>query len=50
MLTRGGKMLTIADEGGIVREKFDKMGFKVQKMCVKETKYANLATKHASLP
>ena len=30
-------MLTIADEGGRVREKFDKMGLKVPKMCVKET-------------
>ena len=30
-------MLTIADEGGSVSEKFDKIGLRVPKMCVKET-------------
>ena len=30
-------MLTIADEGGTVGEKFNEMGFKVPKMCGKET-------------
>ena len=35
---RVSQMLTIADEGGgRVREKFDKMGLRVPKMCVKET-------------
>ena len=28
--------MTIADEGGRVREKFDRIGFKVPKMCVTE--------------
>ena len=36
---RGGgvsQKMTIADEGGRVREKFDRIGFKVPKMCVTE--------------
>ena len=37
-------MLTIADEGGRVGEKFNEMGFKVPKMCVKETNAANIVS------
>ena len=38
------QMLTIADEGGKVREKINKMGQKVPKMCVKEANCANLGS------
>ena len=31
------QMLTIADEGGRVREKFDKVGLEVLNICLKET-------------